>query len=89
MKKAKIMLAILAVVAAVGGGLAFKAKTYNLGYCVGTTVNNTICGTYSTSVKVGTAGAPLFYYILNENTTKCAAGVTSCTALSARLISGE
>jgi hypothetical protein len=50
MKKAKLMLVSLAVLAVVGGGFAFKAKSYFVGgwYCTPFTFNgrhNLICST--------------------------------------------
>jgi len=39
MKKGKIMLSAITVLAILGGALAFKAKTFSQAYCVDITVN--------------------------------------------------
>ncbi|MDR3714164.1 MAG: hypothetical protein P4L51_15200 [Puia sp.] len=73
MKKARIMLSALAVVAVVGGALAFKAKTVSQFYCVDA-VSGT-CGTfYGTNGEANpttAVAASLLYYTITTNITAC------------------
>jgi hypothetical protein len=66
MKKVKIMLLSLAVLAVVGGALAFKAKNFSQLYCIGTTdqlinPNGTCAQTEAIVSKFG-ATSPVFLY---------------------------
>jgi hypothetical protein len=68
MKKVKIMLTALAVVAVVGGALAFKAKTFDASYCQGDT-QNAFClsGSDNSKIVSGT-----HFYTPTTDITKCA-----------------
>jgi hypothetical protein len=76
MKKAKIMLVAIAVLATVGGALAFKAsKAYSFDYCVRTIDDQatTLCTTTianSRTVNLGETGN-LYYYTIKPATAEC------------------
>jgi len=65
MKRAKIMLTAVAVLAVVGGALAFKANTkFTKTYCILTTVNNPSGGTCTgqfVNSKTSTTGSRYWY----------------------------
>jgi len=63
MKKAKIMLIAIAVLATVGGALAFKAnKKFSEIYCIGTTISNPDQALTRTTLSKPTTGAGFTYY---------------------------
>jgi hypothetical protein len=78
MKKAKVMLMSIAVLAIVGGALAFKAKTYGIeDYCFTTT---TAAGALCVSSALQSTINPILVgkYITTEAPENCSAGV-ACT----------
>ena len=64
MKKAKVMLMLIAVLAVVGGALAFKAKKFSIKYCYATTVNNAAktCNANIAFSKPGEVAPGFTYY---------------------------
>ena len=61
MKKVKIMLTAIAVMAIVGGALAFKAQKFTIKYCVNTTT--TPLTSYSAGYKINqNSSAPSLYW---------------------------
>ena len=70
MKKAKLMLTGIAVLAVVGAALAFKAKsTFNTSYCTSNTSGT--CPNFISGKKPGTTGTRIYYVITDG---------TDCTA---------
>jgi hypothetical protein len=73
MKKVKIMLTALAVVAVVGGALAFKAKTFGQTFCIGDPYVDGIavsaCPNAVLSTTVGAEDA--FYATPTDNPQGC------------------
>jgi len=61
MKKEKIMLLAIAIMAVVGGALAFESKKFDTGYCIGPVTANIskVCNTFAVSMVAGTKQ---FYY---------------------------
>jgi len=77
MKKVKIMLTAITVLAVVGGALAFKAKTFNLGtYCTGTTTDAGKCLNAIQNAKF--EGTVSTYFRKVDDVSECAN--TTCTA---------
>ena len=71
MKKAKIMLTAITVLAVVGGALAFKAKKYDgTQYCTGTTTAANKCINSILNGKLLASGA-MTYYKVTTDATKC------------------
>ncbi|MBO9203279.1 MULTISPECIES: hypothetical protein [Niastella] len=63
MKSAKIMLMSVAIFAAVGGALAFKAAKFNQKFCVGTANGvNTLVPTFSGQHVSAPSGTPILLY---------------------------
>ena len=60
MKKVKIMLSAVAVIAIVSGALAFKSNKFNT-YAVYTTTSQGTCGTTLGHFKDGNSTDPLYY----------------------------
>ena len=78
MKKIKVMLACIAVLATVGGVFAFKAKnafTTAVFYTTGTSATNCNLDGFSTSEK--TSSTPYFYYELAGGTCTTKTYITS------------
>jgi hypothetical protein len=73
MKKVKIMLASVVLFAAVGGALAFKAKSFGVGYCKGEPY---VQGIAQSACPIGTLskeeGSAFFYAKQTDNTLNCA-----------------
>jgi hypothetical protein len=70
MKKAKVMLTGIVVLAIVGGALAFKAKTtFSQDYCLGTIATNGACPTFAAASKVdaGSSVSPSFYTLTSSD----------------------
>ncbi|WP_143080968.1 hypothetical protein [Chitinophaga rupis] len=82
MKRVKIMLAAITVLASVGGALAFKAKTFSQFYCIKTTDNGG--GVCTTSLQGKPGGDTFYYYTLTITPTLCNQN-TRCTR-SIRLV---
>jgi len=89
MKKAKIMLLSLAVIAVVSGALAFKAKKFSRTfYCynnsapdiVGGVDLNTTCTSFYTVRATATDGVnPLYHYTLVNASTLCTTTINPVT----------
>jgi hypothetical protein len=66
MKKAKLLLTGIAVLAIVGGALAFKAKSaFNKNYCTSDTSGT--CPNFASAKKGGTSGT-IIYYVTTAGT---------------------
>lgn len=91
MKRARIMLIAIAVLATVGGALAFKAsKKFADNYCVLTTQPGlrTTCSTWSINFKaVDAPPGTSFYYITTTSTLDCTKNIVCTTTKS--LITNE
>jgi len=67
MKKAKIILIIITVLATVGGALAFKAnKKFSEIYCIGTTISNPVHFCTGTTLSKPTSGVGRTYYYTTQ-----------------------
>ena len=81
MKRAKIMLISITVLAIVGGALAFKTKKFITSYCYTTTnhldANHTSCPFSLQSSKSTILGASefLYYYTITANPANCSVAV--------------
>ena len=85
MKKAKVILTSIAVLAVVGGALAFKANTkFTENYCTGT-VSGGSCTTQSFGYRVNTGGTASSYYVKLLSGNSCS-GQTCGTASSTFVI---
>lgn len=74
MKKAKLMLTGIAVLAVVGGALAFKARTDQGSFCILTTQGNAIGDpATSTFVNAEFAGPRTYYYAVKPTNLTCGA----------------
>lgn len=83
MKKIKIMLSAIAVLAIVGGALAFKAQKFGTAYCKGIATNQGETGTFGscpTLVDSKIAGDQYFLATPLGNNTDCS--TLSCQAIN-------
>ena len=73
MKKAKIMLTAVAVLAVVGTGLAFKVKKFNTDFC--TRAFSSGSGTCQGTLhgKIDAATGTEFFYTISDGTHACTA----------------
>jgi hypothetical protein len=73
MKKAKLMLSMIAVITVVGGALAFKANSkFSQNYCLGVAAPDGICSTFAGAKKQSqNTNNALSYYTLTS-TSSCA-----------------
>jgi hypothetical protein len=70
MKKAKLMLTGIAILAVVGGALAFKAKTaFGFKYCYSTTSGT--CNLGDANYKIDAATGTQYYYVVTNDVSKC------------------
>jgi hypothetical protein len=76
MKKAKIMLVAIILLAIVGGTLAFNARRFALDYCV-SIFGGGICPVFSPGLKVG--GTRMLYYTLDDG-SQCQDNLRCTTA---------
>jgi hypothetical protein len=85
MKKARIMLMSIAILAIVGGALAFKAQR-GIGFCtdpvntpaaVGSTESGSNCSQFILTTTVGTSN-PKLKFVYKTNDTECA-DIATCT----------
>lgn len=83
MKRAKVMLLSIAVLATVGGALAFKAKKYGeTKYCYLVAENQPSAGQCTSTIQNATAvarttGSKLFYTVTSD-LTKCNESTLNC-----------
>jgi hypothetical protein len=86
MKKVKVMMTAIGILAVVGGALAFKARTYSAAFC--TRANNAgICqGSYIG--KTSTNQGQTFYTTPTDDPLLCTNGVITCPT-SVRLTTQE
>jgi hypothetical protein len=82
MKKAKIMLTAITVLAIVGGALAFKAKKFSIDYCTTLTTTGG-CRIFTPQQKAGTGTATIFYAV--DDGSQCADNLP-CNALPTTLV---
>ena len=77
MNRAKIMLATIAVLASVGGLLAFKAKTFGQQYCIRIWLHG--AGACTASL-VGTPNGAIttYYFTTTTNAANCVSGNVQC-----------
>ena len=83
MKKAKLMLTAITVLAIAGGALAFKAKNFIKNFCYTTTnliqVGHTTCPVSFTDAKTTTvqiSPTQVYYYTLTNNPAQCSNAAT-------------
>jgi hypothetical protein len=77
MKKAKLMLTSIAILAVVGGALAFKAKSaYTSKFCTSTT-SGTCPGAFAAGQAGGTGTQ--YYYVVTNNANNCASAAPNCS----------
>lgn len=82
MKRVKVMLTAIAVLAVVGGAVAFKAKTYGqVKYCTSTSGGGSCPNSLNTSTTIGTQNATQYYYNLTNGTSTPCSNV-NCIATS-------
>lgn len=83
MKKAKIMLLGITIMAVVGGVLAFKAKTYGQLFCTRLIENGPGICECSYIGKIDVVNGNSYYYTRTDDPTKCKeAPCTSTTSLT-------
>jgi len=79
MKRVKVMLTAIAVLAVVGGALAFKAQKFSLRkICYGTTTEAALCQTFAETSTITNVGSESFYYTQVPNSATNCANVISC-----------
>ncbi|WP_217602354.1 hypothetical protein [Chitinophaga sp. GbtcB8] len=83
MKRVKIILSAITVLAAVGGALAFKAKTFGVDYCYKTIAGGTgrCTASIQTSFDISNANTPAltYFYTTTTNLAACTtAGAPQC-----------
>ncbi|WP_081146145.1 hypothetical protein [Niastella vici] len=77
MKKAKLMLTGIAILAIVGGALAFKAKSaFSTQFCTSTTSGT--CVSSFQNGKTATSGTRT-YYVVTDDPTACASAALNCS----------
>lgn len=75
MKRAKVMLIAIAVLATVGGTLAFKASKFNLSrYCT-TNVQGAACVNFTEAKTINSGTAAFTVYYTTTNTNSCASAL--------------
>ena len=77
MKKVKLMVTGIAVLAIVGGALAFKAKTYGQAFCTAPETQTDDACQGSFIGKLGSSGT-VYKYTTTTNVNNCA-NIASCT----------
>ena len=88
MKKAKIMLTAITVLAVVGGALAFKAKTFGTQkYCINTTGGSQTCSVFLGAKSSFNNDAGQISYSLTSGTTCPSNG--GCNAVGHSFDNGE
>ena len=86
MKRVKIMLTAIGVLAVVGGALAFKVKTVGSDdYCIRANDSGTVCTTYTTDSQFVGSGTLNFKYVFTTNTANCDDGDVNCTVPGRRI----
>lgn len=77
MKKAKIFLSAIAVLAVIGGAFAFKAKTYGQLFCTRLLAHGAgVCeGPYTGRIRLD--NSKCYYYTSTDDQTRC--GQIDCT----------
>jgi hypothetical protein len=89
MKKVKIFLSTITILAAVGGALAFKAKTYSESYCIRKSSQAGACTAgLITSFQAPGPVSPTYFYTITSNTSACFSGM-NCGKSALRKIEGD
>jgi len=87
MKKAKIMLTAITVLAIVGGALAFKAKKFDTNYCTTAVVAGHAPGKCILPLANAQFNSAVsrVYYTITIDQTKCSSANLNCAAVSTSL----
>lgn len=89
MNKIKILLSAITVLAAVGGALAFKAKTYSESYCIRKSSLAGACTAGVLSSFQAPGGVtPTYFYTLTSNINACKT-VPTCAKSAVRAVEGD
>jgi hypothetical protein len=89
MKKVKVMMIVICVLAVVGGSLAFKAMTYEGAFCLRAVANGRGICTLSYVGKLANATQPGNFYYTIPTTNLFGCGLANCTTVSTSMTQVE
>lgn len=90
MKKAKLMLSVIAILAVVGGAAAFKAKAFStLSYCYSSTYTAAAPKTAAAGSIVVLGSTVKYYYTTTSNFNACLATTVLPSTKTATTIQAE